>query len=129
MVVFAAVLYPQFGAMEQAAFPLLYSAFNSRIGAPVGVFEFAALLTTLPHYASRPAEVPLAAVHALLALGVAYFIITFGWHLPAHRALAADDNGAAALGLLLRSQWARTGVQLARTVILARLGARVTRDE
>lgn len=52
-----------------------------------------------------------------------YFVITFAWHLPAHRALAAGDNGAAALGPLLLSQWARTAVQLMRVGLLAWLGA------
>ena len=57
MVVFAAVLYPQLGAVERGAFPALDQAFNSRIGAPVA-FEFAALLTTSPLYAWRPEAVP-----------------------------------------------------------------------
>jgi hypothetical protein len=126
MILFAAVLYPQFGAVDRAAFPPLYAAFTARIGAPVVVFEFLALLLTLPLYLARPDPVPLGAVHALVVLGVAYFAITFGWHLPAHRALAAGDNGAAALTPLLRSQWARSGVQLGRAGVLAWLGARAT---
>jgi len=126
MVLFAAVVYPQLGAVERGAFPPVYAAFTGRIGAPVVLFEFAALLLTLPLYLARPEAVPLAAVHALVALGVVYFGITFGWHLPAHRALAAGDNGAAALGPLLRSQWARTGVQVVRAGVLLWLGARAT---
>jgi hypothetical protein len=125
MVVFAAVLYPQFGSVERGAFPALYEAFNSRIGGPVVLWEFAALLTTLPLYAWRPDAVPVGAVHALLALGVAYFAITFGWHLPAHRPLAAGDNSA--LGPLLQSQWARTVVQLVRAGVLAWLSALAAR--
>ena len=124
MVLFAAVLYPEFGAVPGPAFPPLYAAFTARIGVPVVAFEFAALLFTFPLYLARPEAAPLGAVHALVALGVAYFVITFGWHLPAHRALAAGDNGAEALAPLLRSQWARTGVQLGRAGILAWLGAR-----
>jgi hypothetical protein len=126
MVLFAAVLYPQLGAVERGAFPPLYVAFTARIGVPVVLFESAALLVTLPLYLARPAAVPIAAVHALVALGVAYFVITFGWHLPAHRALAAGENGPGALAPLLRSQWARTGVQIGRAAILAWLGARAT---
>jgi hypothetical protein len=126
MVLFAAVVYPGFGAVGREAFPPLYAAFTARIGAPVVLFELAALVSTLPLYAARPAAAPLAAVHALVALGVLYFAITFGWHLPEHRALAAGDNGAAALGPLLQSQWARTGVQLARAGVLCWLGARAT---
>ena len=126
MVLFAAVLYPQLGAEEQGAFPPLYAAFTARIGVPVVLVEFAALLLTLPLYLARPAAVPIAAVHALVALGMAYFVITFGWHLPAHRALAAGDNRPGALAPLLRSQWARTGVQFGRAALLAWLGARAT---
>lgn len=126
MVLFAAVLYPALGAVERGAFPPLYSSFTSRIGVPVVVFEFAALLVTFPLYAARPAEAPIAAVHALVALGVVYFVITFGWHLPAHRALAAGDNSASAMRPLLDSQWVRTAVQLGRAALLAWLGARVT---
>jgi hypothetical protein len=124
MVMFGAVVYPQFGAVERGAFPPLYEAFNGRIGAPVVIWEFAALLVTLPLYAARPPSVSPIAVHVLIALGVAYFAITFGWHLPAHRALAAGDNSAAALRPLLRSQWARTAVQVARAALLAALTAR-----
>ena len=123
MVVFAAVLYPQLGAVERGAFPPLYQAFNSRIGAPVVLWEFGALLLTLPLYAWRPASAPLWAIHGLLGLGIAYFAITFGLHLPAHRALAAGDNSPAALQPLLSSQWARTMVQLIRCAVLSWLSA------
>lgn len=123
MVVFAAVAYPQLGAVDRSAFPPLYSAFTGRIGLPVVVWEFVALFATLALYAGRPAAVPAWAVHALLALGVAYFGITFGWHLPSHRALAAGDNSPEALAPLLASQWARTLVQLGRAGLLVWLGA------
>ena len=124
MVLFATVVYPEFGAVDRKTFPSLYAAFTGRIGLPVVAFEFLALLTTLVLYASRPPLVPLWAVHALVALGVGYFAITFGWHLPSHRALAAGENDPQALLPLLRSQWARTVVQLIRAVMLAWLGAR-----
>ncbi len=92
MVMFAAVVYPQFGSVDRAAFPPLYASFNGRIGVPVVMFEFLAFLVPLALYASRPAEVPAWAVHGCVALGVAYFAITFGWHLPAHRALAVTTQ-------------------------------------
>jgi hypothetical protein len=123
MVVFGAIVYPQFGAVERSGFPPLYQAFNARIGAPVVLWEFAALLLTFPLYAWRPASTPLWAVHGLVGLGVAYFAITFGWHLPAHRALAAGDNSPAALAPLLNSQWARSLVQLIRCAGLSWLSA------
>jgi hypothetical protein len=123
MVLFAAVVYPQFGAVDRAAFPPLYQAFTGRIGLPVVAWEFLALLTTLPLYFARPAAVPIWAVHALVALAVAYFAITFGWHLPSHRPLAAGDNSEAALAPLLLSQWTRTAVQVAKAGLLVWLSA------
>jgi hypothetical protein len=119
MMLFAAVVYPQFGSVERGAFPPLYAAFNGRIGVPVVAFEFLSLLLTVALYALRPAEVPLWAVHAAVGLGVAYFVITFGFHLPSHRALAAGDNSAQALAPLLSSQWARTVVQVLRAGLLS----------
>jgi hypothetical protein len=124
MMLFATVVYPQFASVERAQFSPLYDAFNSRIGGPVVAWEFITFLVSLLLYAFRPDAVPLGAVHALVVLGVAYFAITFGWHLPAHRALAAGDNSPAALAPLLRSQWARTWVQLARAALLTWLGVK-----
>jgi hypothetical protein len=124
MVLFAAVVYPQLGAAERSAFPPLYQAFNARIGAPVVLFEFLALLVTLGLYAARPEGTPLWAVHLAVGLSLAYFAVTFGWHLPAHRLLAAGDNSAAALAPLLRSQWLRTGLQLLKGCLLCALTAR-----
>ena len=119
MVLFATVVYPQFGAVERGPFPALYASFNGRIGVPVVAFEFLSLLLTLGLYALRPVEVPLWGVHFVVALGVAYFAITFGLHLPAHHALAAGDNSATALAPLLSSQWARTAVQVLRAGLLS----------
>jgi hypothetical protein len=123
MVLFATITYPQFGSVDRAAFPSLYSAFNSRIGAPVVLWEFVAFFATLALYARRPDSASVVMVHALTALGIAYFAITFGWHLPAHRPLAAGDNSVAQLAPLLASQWARTAVQLGRSGVLAWLSA------
>ena len=116
MVFFAAVSYPQLGAVDRAAFPSLYQSLTSRIALPVVVWEFVALLATAALYFARPAAAPIWAVHALMALGVVYFAITFGWHLPSHRALAAGDNSPEALAPLLTSQWTRTAVQAGRAV-------------
>ncbi len=118
MVMFAAVVYPNFGAVERSAFPLLYKSFSGQIALPVVVWEFVALFVTLALYLWRPSAIPIGAVHALTALGLAYFAITFALHLPAHRALAAGDNTAAALAPLLSSQWIRTCVQVVRALLL-----------
>jgi len=125
MVFFAAVSYPQLGAVDRAAFPALYQGLTGRLGLPVVIWEFVALLATVALYFARPAATPLWAVHALTALGVAYFAITFGWHLPSHRALAAGDNSPQALAPLLTSQWVRTAVQAGRAGLLMWLGTRM----
>ncbi|MFT3709376.1 MAG: hypothetical protein QM817_17190 [Archangium sp.] len=116
MVMFGAVTYPQFGAVDRSAFGPLYQSFNSRIGLAVVPWEFVAFLATLALYVFRD-ELQLGVLHAVVALGVAYFAITFAWHLPAHRSLAAGDNSD--LSSLLTSQWARTVVQLLRVAALA----------
>jgi hypothetical protein len=124
MVMFATVVYPGLGAVERGSFPTLYQSFTGRIGAPVVAFEFLAFFITLALYAWRPDSVAPGFVHALVALGVAYFAITFAWHLPSHRALAAGDNSASALAPLLSSQYARTLVQLVKVGLLSWLLAR-----
>lgn len=116
---FALSAYPGFGAEERSAFPTAYSAFTARIGWAVVPWEFLAFLVPLALYATRPDGFPAWAVHVAVALGVAYFAITFGWHLPSHRALAAGDNSSEALKPLLTSQWVRTVVQVARVAVLA----------
>ena len=125
MVLFATVVYPGFAVVDKGAFPAHYTAFNGHIGIPVVLPEFLALLGTLLPYAWRPAAVSVGWVHALVVLGMAYFVITFGWHLPAHRTLAAGDNSAQAMGPLLASQRLRTGVQVARVAVLGWLSTRV----
>jgi hypothetical protein len=129
MVIFATVTYPQFGAVDRSTFPVLYQAFNARIGLPVVTFEFLAALLVLPLYVARSERVPLWSVHLLLALSVAYFAITFAWHLPAHRPLAAGDNSGSAMGPMIASQWARTVVQVGRAVFCAWLGVKVAGSE
>lgn len=121
MVMFAAVTYPSFGTVDRAAFPPLYQSFNARIGVAVVPWEFLAFLVTLALYVFRD-QLPMTLIHVVVALGVAYFVITFAWHLPAHRPLAAGDNSV--LAPLLTSQWARTLVQLLRVVLLAWLAIR-----
>ena len=124
MVVFAAVLYPMLGAVDHGGLPALYSAFTARLGAAVVVWEFAALLASASLYWARPASVPSWSVHVAVGLGIAYFVITFLFHLPAHRALAAGDNTSIAMAALLNSQWARTVVQTLRALLLGWLAAR-----
>lgn len=124
MVLFATVTYPSFASVDRAAFAALYQSFNARIGLPVVSMEFVAALTTVPLYFWRLESTPLWAVHALVALALGYFAITFAWHLPAHRPLAAGDNAGSALGPLMASQWARTALQALRAGLLIWLGVR-----
>lgn len=118
MVMFASVVYPLFATVRPEAFGALYQRFTSSIGVPVVAWEFVALLVTVLLYLARPESMPSSVVHVLVGLTVVYFAITFGWHLPAHRALAANDNSSAALQPLLASQWVRTVVQLMKVVVL-----------
>ena len=108
MLVFALYSYPAF---ERSV--ATYAQFNRTIAFAVVPFELLAFLVPLVLYATRPQ--PLWAVHALTALGVSYFIITFAWHLPQHRPLAAGVAGNT--GVLVASQWARTAVQVARVAV------------
>jgi hypothetical protein len=114
MLVFALVSYPGFGHVDRASFPALYKSFNQTIGFAVVPFEFLAFLVPLSLYFFRPAS--LTPVHAVTALGVVYFAITFAWHLPQHRPLAAGDNTA--LSALMLSQWMRTVLQVVRAGLL-----------
>ena len=123
MVLFATVVYPQLGAVERGGFLPVYQAFNGRIGGPVVIWEFAAFAVTLALYAARLDSTPPWAVHLAVGLSVAYFAVTFGWHLPSHRALAAGDNSAAALAPLLMSQWVRAVVQVVKAGLLCWLAA------
>lgn len=122
MVMFATVVYPLFSTVRPEAFGALYQRFNSSIGVPVVAWEFAALLVTVLLYAARPISMPSSVVHVLVGLTVVYFVITFGWHLPAHRALAANDNSSGALQPLLTSQWVRTVVQALKVAVLSWYG-------
>ncbi len=115
MLVFALHSYPSFGRSLAG-----YASFNRTIGFAVVPFELLAFVVPLALYAVRPQ--PLSAVHAFTALGVVYFVITFAWHLPAHRPLAAGTSND--LGVLLASQWARTVVQVARVGVAAWLVAK-----
>lgn len=108
MLVFALVSYPSFTGEGLAAYP----AFNKTIGVAVVPFELLAFLVPLGLYAFDRSP----RVHVVTALGVAYFVITFAWHLPAHRPLAAGTGGP--LTALLVSQWARTVVQAVKVAVL-----------
>ena len=117
MLVFQRVVYPAFGFVARDQFPAYYAAFTSRIAFVVVVPEFVAFLSVVPLFFTRPPHVPPWAVGTTLAAGLAYMLITFGWHLPVHRLLANGDNSAAVVDQLLRTHALRT-VQAAKCALL-----------
>ena len=107
-----------FGNVSRAEFGAYYASFGPRIALPVVVPEFLAFLVVLPLIWVRPSSVPVSFVYAAIGAGLAYFVITFGLHLPVHRLLAAGDNSAPVIGSLVRTHDARTLVQAAKCGLL-----------
>lgn len=103
-----AVQYPLLGEVGSAALPALHASLSRRLGLPFILPEFLAFLTVLPLLRLRPPRVPAWAVWACVVLGVVYFAVTFGWHLPAHKLLAGGDDSPGTLQLLLTSHAVRT---------------------
>jgi hypothetical protein len=123
MCVLQLVVYPAFGNVSRGEFPAYYSAFTSRIPAPVVIPEFLALLSIVP-LLFVDAPVPKWSVWATLAAGIVYMAITFGLHLPVHRALAAGDNSHDIIAALVRTNGYRTIVQLAKCGLVGWMLAR-----
>lgn len=107
-VMLQAVQYPLLGEVGTASLPALHAALSRRLGGVFVLPEFLAFLGALPLLRLRLPRVPAWSVWACLLLGVVYFIVTFGWHLPAHRFLARGDASASVLARLLISHGVRT---------------------
>lgn len=103
------VSYPLIAAAGSAALPLLHTALNRRLGLVFIAPEFLAFLSVLPLLWLRPTRISIGSVWLCVALGVAYFVVTFGWHLPAHKLLDGDASGQA-MQKLLTSHAVRTVV-------------------
>lgn len=103
-----AVSYPMLGAAGSAALPALYAALNARLGLSFVLPEFLAFLAVLPLLALRPPRIPARAVWVCIALGVVWFVVTFGWHLPAHKVIAMGDASPPVMQWLLVSHATRT---------------------
>lgn len=103
-----AVQYPLLGEVGSAALPALHASLSRRLGLAFILPEFLAFLSVLPLLRLRPPRVPAWSVWACVALGVVYFAVTFGWHLPAHKLLAGGENSPSTLQLLLVSHAVRT---------------------
>lgn len=103
-----AVQYPLLGEVSAASLPALHAAFSRRLGGVFVLPEFLAFLGAIPLLRLRPPSVPAWSVWACLLSGAAYFIVTFGWHLPLHRLLARGDASASVMASLLISHGVRT---------------------
>jgi hypothetical protein len=116
------VSYPLITEAGDAAQPLLHAALNRKLGVVFIGPEFLAFLVVLPLLWLRPSGVPAWAVWLCLTLGVGYFAVTFGWHLPAHKLLPAGH--AAAMQKLLVSHAVRTMFLLGKSALLLWMIAR-----
>ena len=127
MVMFQRVVYPAFRLVPHAEFPAYYSAFTSRIALVVVLPEFLALLSAVPLFFWRDASLGAWVAWVALGAGAVYMAITFGLHLPVHRALAEGDNGPAVVGALLSTNGARTIVQTLKCIFVGWVLFRTTR--
>lgn len=102
-----AVAYPMLGEVGSAALPALHASLSRRLGLAFILPELLAFLAVLPLLRFRPPRAPAWAVWVCVALGAAYFAVTFGWHLPAHKLLAGGDASPSVMRALLVSHAAR----------------------
>ena len=111
MLMFQRVVYPAFALVSHDGFPAYYASFTSRIALVVVAPEFLALLSAVPLFFWRSDSLGAWVPWVALGAGVLYMVITFGFHLPVHRALAQGDNGPAVISALLATNGARTILQ------------------
>ncbi len=98
--------YPLLLESGPGALPVLHAALTRRLGVVFILPEFLALLTLLPLLYWRPVRNEVWRLWVCLGLSIAYFVVTFGWHLPAHKLLASGD--VSAMPTLLESHAVRT---------------------
>ncbi len=98
--------YPLLLESGPGALPVLHAALTRRLGVVFILPEFLALLTLLPLLYWRPVRNQVGRLWVCLGLSIAYFVVTFGWHLPAHKLLALGD--VSAMPTLLGSHAVRT---------------------
>jgi hypothetical protein len=127
MLMFQRVVYPAFRLVSHAGFPAYYAAFTSRIALVVVVPEFLAFLSAVPLLFWRDASLGAWVAWAALGAGALYMAITFGLHLPVHRALAEGDNGPAVVDALLSTNGARTILQALKCIFVGWVVFRSTR--
>lgn len=100
------VAYPLLGTNGNAGLAGLHTALTSRLGGAFILPEFVAFGLVLPLFYWRPQQTRPSTLWICLALGILYFVVTFGWHLLAHKLLASGD--ASAMPALLVSHAIRT---------------------
>jgi hypothetical protein len=114
-----AAQYPQLGEVARNELPAFHAALTRRLPVAFILPEFLSFFSLLPMLWRRVEGVPGWAAWACVALGVAYFGITFGWHLPAHRLLGAGDGSPEVMGALMTSHAVRTVTVALRCGVLA----------
>lgn len=114
-----AAQYPLLAEVAPESLPDFHASLSRRLGVAFILPELLSFFWLLPLLRWRPEGVSAASAWACVALGVAYFAITFGWHLPAHRLLANGDASPAAMGALLVSHAVRTASLALRCGLLS----------
>ncbi|HYV49661.1 MAG TPA: hypothetical protein VFA20_32610 [Myxococcaceae bacterium] len=102
-----AVVYPQFGEAGPEL-PALHASVTGHLRLAFIVPELLSFFAMVPLLWRRPEGVPAWPAWVAVGLGLAYFAITFGWHLPAHGRLARGDASAEVMGALMTSHAVRT---------------------
>jgi len=103
-----AVVYPQLGEARPADLPAFHALVTGRLRLAFIVPEFLSFFALIPLLWRRPEGVPGWPAWVAFGLGLAYFGLTFGWHLPAHGHLARGDASAEVMGALMTSHAVRT---------------------
>src|SRR5207248_7800675 len=94
--------------VARSELPAFHAALTRRLAVAFILPELLSFVSLLPLLWRRLEGVPGWAAWTCVGLGVAYFAITFGWHLPAHRLLAGGDGSPEVMRALLGSHAART---------------------
>jgi hypothetical protein len=103
-----AVAYPQLAEVARSELPAFHAALSRRLATAFILPEFLSFFSLLPLLWRRPEAVPAWPVWAAVGLGLVYFALTFGWHLPQHRLLAGGDASPGVMGALMASHAVRT---------------------
>lgn len=103
-----AVVYPQLADVGRAELPAFHAAVTQRLRVAFILPEFLSFFSLLPLLWRRPEGVPGWPAWAAVGLGLIYFALTFGWHLPAHGHLARGEASAEVMGALMTSHAVRT---------------------